>query len=249
MTAYIGLKNWQGIAQSNFTWTGELYLPENTTVPWKVWLGERFAMTASWPVSIINGEPGYGNYVNIFINVKIFNQFGTMVWQSGQWPGWIINGRTYLFDLVSHSLEEQSVLAAHMDSKILWHDNLSENIPVLTPITFNSTGQTLVIAVNDSAVAIMMGYNMTVKRPDGSTAQTISDQSMYVDPGWFFAFGFYSPFTFNMPGDWTVSMTLYVWANNAWQEVDHFEGKLCTVQGDGGGNPEFSNLAVVYSKL
>lgn len=238
MSANIRLKNWQQYAQSNFTWLAELYYP-TAEQAWKLLFGY-LPMTGTWSVPFAAGDPGYSSYVNCFIRVHFYNQFGAQVTDLGKWPCWLINGKTYEFDCVSHVLAELSTgPSAHIIGKQLrYGSSTMTDIPVSASVALNDQGYIGVAAQNDSVDPRLLSMSVTVKRPDSSTAFTISgDQSSYVDPGagnLFGGFSGYGPFTFDQAGGWTITITLAIWDGSQWLLADSWQGDLCTVaQGTG----------------
>jgi hypothetical protein len=206
-------------------------------------MGDRFPMTGTWPVDFVAGQPGYDSYVNPYIRIRFWNQVGALVADLGKWPCWLINGKTYEFNCVTHVLAEVSAAGGHIVTKRLKYDTTFADIPV-TSVPQNSQGQVQITARNDGTAPAMMGINFTVKNPSGSTVQTVSDQSGYVEPGADWLFGWYSTIPLSQTGTYTIQISVLVWNGSQWVPVDQWSGNLCTVA----GAPVIS-AAIVEQKL
>jgi len=251
MSANIKLVNWQGIAESNFTWVGDLWYP-TSDVAWKIWLGNRFAMTATWPVDFVAGSPGYDYYVNPYIRIRFWNQVGALVWDLGKWPCWLKNGYTYEFNCVTHVLAEVTTpgVAGTIVEKKLNYGGTDFDFGVTVPL--NTSASVKITIRNDSAVSALLKLIWIVVKPDGSEAQYYENQAPYLSPGELLTLqgGF---ITLNPDGTWSIGITLLAWDGSAWVVVDSWPawlyGTLCTVAGAPPTESVFSNLMVTYAKL
>jgi hypothetical protein len=131
---------------------------------------------------------------------------------------------------------------ATITARKLQYDGITVDIPYTAgTVPVNSSGKVIITVRNDSAQPALLGISATIKRPDGSTALTFSQQSGYVNPGSTYNFTSAS-FTLNQSGLWKVAaLDVHVWDGDEWVFVGSTPSDLCTA-----GIPAYS--AVISEK-
>lgn len=244
MSSTVRLFNWQGIAPSNFKWAadfrdiivGDVFYLMLNTLP----------MTGVWTIPVQPGGPGYSGQITCLINVRIYNQVGTKVWDSDLVPVYFQDGKNYEFDCVYKQMLETSTPSAHISGKALQYDSNSLAIPVAGSVPLNTAAGVFFAVHNDSPDSRFVSLNIVVKRPDSSVALSTTDQSGYIDSGGNYITSVYS-LALDQVGDWTITLTLSIWDGSQWLVTDSWQGALCTVVG--AAQPSFTNLQITYTKV
>lgn len=237
MSTKIGIMH---VPYGGHTWDIDIYYPG----PSDHLFGQAgLSISAQAELSIM---PPYA--IGVYIKIVARDSLGYVIYQTYgvKGPFTIMNIHTYNWDCQTGNLVpgDQSY-NAYIYSKVLTYDSDMEAIPVTTEIPPNSPASIHIVGMNNGQLDEYLYLTFTVKRPDGSTAQSYSNQSGIVHPGSTYSFNA-SQFTLNMVGLWTISMSLSYWNGTAWIPVDSWEGNLCPVQ-QGEPEPKFSDLTVTYT--
>jgi hypothetical protein len=232
---------------SRFQVVCDVYVPQSSFVKWTAHL--------SWQASddtifcLISWVEGSGrdeimtfnlgqSHIDCYLVVRLWND-GTKTYDSTYiWintPLGMDDGADYVWHVTGANAGYLEKVGGAFDASFvavqLDYDSTTATIPVMIPIPLNDTGKVVVTARNDSTVPARLAINFTVKRPDGSTAQTVSEELGYIQPNATCLFTTHPTFVFDQAGIWKLAeMRLYVYNETTWVLVASLTATdMCTV--------------------
>lgn len=176
-------------------------------------------------------ELGYWppNPIDVYISVVVYDSQNYVIYQAyklGPFP--MENYQAYNWDCGLNTLRGAAYHSGQILMMSLMYDGQSAICPV-SDVPLDSTAKMILSYKNSSTVSARFGANWTIKRPNGSVAQTLSTQGGYVVPG-MTDFFVGQEFNLNAIGNWRYDAELYVWTGAEWLLVDTKTGILCTVE-------------------